>query len=183
MMTNKYLLSAATVGISALALASCGGSSSTSSASSSSGAKPASSGGAPMVSTAKTSVGTVVVNGSGRTLYLFEKDTGRKSTCNGTCAANWPPFVTSSTPKTAGGVRSSALSLVKRSDGRRQVTLDGHPLYFFKGDQSPGQLNGQGLDAFGAKWFTLSSAGKTITAAPSSSSGSGSSSGGGYGGY
>ena len=66
---------------------------------------------------------------------------------------------------------TSALSLVKRSDGKRQVMTDGHPLYFFKGDQYAGQLNGQGLDAFGAKWFIVSSSGKSVTGSASSSRG------------
>jgi hypothetical protein len=52
--------------------------------------------------------------------------------------------------------------------------IDGHPLYFFQGDQSAGQLNGQGLDAFGAKWFIVSPSGKSVTGSASSSSSSGS---------
>ncbi len=174
-MSRKHLLSVASIGATALVLASCGGSSSSKSTSSSSGGtKPASSSAATMVSTAKTSLGAVVVDGSGRTLYLFAKDTGPRSTCSGSCAVNWPPFTAASTPKAGGGVQASALSLVRRSDGKRQVVIDGHPLYFFKGDQSAGQLNGQGLDAFGAKWFIVSPSGKSVTGSASSSSSGGS---------
>jgi predicted lipoprotein with Yx(FWY)xxD motif len=170
-MRRIHLLSIAAVGLTALALASCGGGSShKSTPPSSSATTPASSSAGPVVSTAKTSLGTVVVDGSGRTLYLFAKDTGPKSTCSGSCAVNWPPFTASSMPKAGGGVQASALSLIKRSDGRRQVVIDGHPLYFFAGDQSAGQLNGQGVNAFGAKWFTVSPSGKGITGSASSSS-------------
>jgi hypothetical protein len=66
---------------------------------------------------------------------------------------------------------------VKRADGSKQVTLDGHPLYYFAGDQSAGQLNGQGVDEFGAKWFTVAPTGASVTGAVKSSSSSG---GGGY---
>jgi predicted lipoprotein with Yx(FWY)xxD motif len=168
-MRRIHLLSAASAGLAALILASCGGGSSSTGA-------PATSAG-PMVKTASTSLGTVLVDGSGRTLYLFAKDTGPKSTCSGACAGNWPPFTAASLPKAAGGVPSSALALVKRSDGGRQVVIAGHPLYRFTGDQSAGQLNGQGVNAFGARWFTVSPSGKSITAASSSGSSSG---GGGY---
>ena len=181
-MKRTHLPSLASVGVAALVLASCGGGSSNQGTSSaSSRPMPASSSAGPMVRTAKTSLGTVVVDGSGRTLYLFAKDTGPKSTCTSSCAVNWPPFTASSTPKAGGEVRASALSLVKRSDGKRQVTIDGHPLYYFRGDQSAGQLNGQGLDAFGAKWFIVSPSGKSVTGSTSSSSSGGSSTPGGYG--
>jgi predicted lipoprotein with Yx(FWY)xxD motif len=170
-MTRVPLLSAAAIGLTALAVVGCGGSSSykTTNSSSQPAAKPASSAaGAPLVRTAKTSLGTVVVDGRGRTLYLFAKDAGPKSACSGGCATDWPPFTATATPKTAGGIAASALKLVSRSDGQRQVVLDGHPLYFYVGDQSAGQTNGQGVDAFGAKWFALDAAGKRLTGAASS---------------
>ncbi len=81
------------------------------------------------------------------------------------CAANWPPFTAAALPKAAGGVQASQLSLVRRSDGTRQVDIAGHPLYFYKGDQSAGQLNGQGLDFFGGKWWVVSPSGSDVMAA------------------
>ena len=180
-MNRARLLSVTSVGVTTLILASCGGSSSYNSTSSSgAGPMPASSGAGPMVRTAKTSLGTAVVDGSGRTLYLFTRDTGPRSTCSASCAVNWPPFTAASAPKVGAGVRASALSVVTRSDGKRQVIMDGHPLYFFKGDQSAGQVNGQGLKAFGARWFIVSPSGKSITGSSSSSS-SGSTAHRGYG--
>ena len=181
-MSRTRLLSVTSVGVTTLILASCGGSSSYNSTSSSGGGPmPASSGAGPTVRTAKTSLGTAVVDGSGRALYRFTKDTGPRSTCSASCAVNWPPFTAASAPKVGGGVRASALSVVTRSDGKRQVIMDGHPLYFFVGDQSAGQLNGQGLKAFGAKWFIVSPSGKSITGSASSSSSSGSNAPRGYG--
>ncbi len=76
---------------------------------------------------------------------------------------------------------AGAINLVKRADGGKQVTLDGHPLYYFEGDQSAGQVNGQGVDAFGAKWWAVAPSGSQVTGtAKSSNSGSSSSGGGGY---
>jgi predicted lipoprotein with Yx(FWY)xxD motif len=181
-MNATRLLSVTSVAVTTLILASCGGGSSYNSTSSSgSGPTPASSSAQPIVRTAKTSLGAVVVDGSGRTLYRFTMDTGPRSTCSAGCAVNWPPFTAATTPRVGGGVPGSAVSVVWRSDGKRQVILDGHPLYFFKGDQSAGQLNGQGLNAFGAKWFIVSPSGKSITGSASSSSSSGSTAHRGYG--
>jgi predicted lipoprotein with Yx(FWY)xxD motif len=178
-MTRTHLSSAAAVAVTALIVAGCGGGSSSSSGSGGSTSTASTAGGAASVGTAKTSLGTVVVDGSGHTLYLFAKDTGPKSTCSGSCAAAWPPFTAAAKPATSGGVPASGLTLVKRSDGKRQVVMDGHPLYFFKGDTSAGQLNGQAVDAFGAKWYVVSPAGKTVTATSTGSSGgSGASTGG-----
>ena len=140
---------------------------------------------ATKVGTASSKLGRILVDRRGRTLYLFAKDTGPKSSCSGACASNWPPYTAKSKPAVSGGVPASAIKLVKRSDGAKQVTLDGHPLYYFSGDQSAGQMNGQGVDAFGAKWWVLAPSGTQVTAAPKSSSsgsssGSSSSGGGGY---
>jgi predicted lipoprotein with Yx(FWY)xxD motif len=179
-MTRKYIATLASVGVIALIVAGCG---SNSSKSSSSSAKPgASSSSGPSVNATSTSLGKIVTDGKGRTLYLFAKDTGMKSTCSGACASHWPPYTATSKPAAGGGVSASAIKLAKRSDGTMQVTLNGHPLYYFAGDQSAGQMNGQGVNQFGAKWWAVAPSGTQVTAAPKKSSGSGSSSSGG-GGY
>jgi predicted lipoprotein with Yx(FWY)xxD motif len=177
-MNRTHLSCAAAVAVTALVVAGCGGGSSSSSGSGGSATSASTAAGGAAVGTAKTSLGTVVVDGSGRTLYRFAKDTGSKSTCSGSCAAAWPPFTAAAKPATSGGVPGSGLTLVKRSDGKRQVVMDGHPLYFFKGDTSAGQLNGQAVDAFGAKWYVVGPTGKTVTATSTgSSSGPGASTG------
>ena len=117
------------------------------------------------VSATSTSLGTILVDGSGRTLYLFEKDQPDQSACAGACAAAWPVDQTSGTPKAGSGVKASMLGTIKRSDDTTQVTYNQHPLYYFQGDSGAGQQNGQGVDAFGAKWFVVNPAGGAVTGA------------------
>jgi predicted lipoprotein with Yx(FWY)xxD motif len=117
---------------------------------------------AATVSTAKTKLGRVIVNGSGRTLYLFEKDKHGKSACSGACAAYWPPLLTHGKPMAAGGAMRALLGTIKRSNGSRQVTYAGHPLYTFIEDTKRGQTKGEGSTLFGAGWDALSPAGKKI---------------------
>jgi predicted lipoprotein with Yx(FWY)xxD motif len=142
----------------ALVAAGCGGSSTTASSPSSphsSAAAPSTGtpgGTAATIMSASTSRGTVLTDGKGITVYLFEKDTGTASTCYGACATAWPPVLTSGTPVAGGGARSSLLGTVKRTDGKTQVTYAGHPLYYFSASTKPGQVNGQGVNAFGAHW-------------------------------
>jgi predicted lipoprotein with Yx(FWY)xxD motif len=109
-----------------------------------------------------THLGKILVNSSGRTLYLFKKDSGGKSACTGACAKFWPPLRASGKPTAGRGVSASKLGTIRRSDGKPQVTYKGHPLYTFQQDTKAGQTNGQGLTAFGASWFTLSPAGNQI---------------------
>ena len=107
-------------------------------------------------------LGAVLVDASGRTLYLFEKDRGSTSSCSGQCAQVWPPF-TSVGPSAAGAGASAALvATSRRTDGTSQVTYAGHPLYYYVNDQQPGQTNGQGLNQFGAKWYVLSAKGTKV---------------------
>lgn len=119
--------------------------------------------------------GKVLVTDKGFTLYLFEKDTSNKSTCTGSCATAWPPLLTNGKPTAGDGVQSKLLSTTKRGGNTTQVTYNNHPLYRFSGDTKPGQTNGQGLAAFGAKWFVLGTDGKKIekTSSPSPSKTSG----------
>ncbi|MBM9508654.1 COG4315 family predicted lipoprotein [Actinacidiphila acididurans] len=130
------------------------------------------------VTTKSVPLGTVLVNNRGRTLYVFQKDTTSTSTCTGTCAATWPPLLTSGKPAATGGVKSNLLSTSTRSGGAKQVTYNGHPLYMFSGDKTAGQTNGQGLTAFGAKWYVLGTNGKQITKTSSSASPTSGTSGG-----
>jgi predicted lipoprotein with Yx(FWY)xxD motif len=128
------------------------------------------------VKTANTPLGQILVDGSGRTLYLFEGDTGTTSTCNGSCAAAWPPDVTSGAA-VGTGVSASMLGTTSRSDHTTQVTYNGHPLYFFSGDSAAGQTTGQGVNAFGALWYVVSPKGTPITTAGSGSASAGASGG------
>ncbi|WP_328316861.1 COG4315 family predicted lipoprotein [Streptomyces sp. NBC_00388] len=119
----------------------------------------------------KTPLGKILVNGKGRTLYLFEADKTSKSTCTGACAKAWPPLLAKNTPTAGSEVQTKLLSTSPRSTGGKQVTYKGHPLYTFLGDHNKaGQTNGQGLTQFGAKWYVVGPDGKKITAQPKASS-------------
>jgi predicted lipoprotein with Yx(FWY)xxD motif len=170
----RLIAAAVTVGV-ALVIAGCGSSSSSSAASSSASA-PAT---ATTVKTVSGSHGTYLVSSSGRALYLWMADKNGKSACSGSCAAAWPPLVVTGTPTASGAATASDLGTITRSDGTKQVTYKGHPLYYFAGDPSSGTTNGQGSDGFGAKWWLVTPAGTAITSGGSSSSSS-SSGGSGY---
>jgi predicted lipoprotein with Yx(FWY)xxD motif len=147
----------------ALVIAGCGGGGSGSGSSSTQQkSTSAASGAGSMVALRKLNVGTALVDGQGRTLYLFEADKGDKSMCSGACASVWPPDTTSAKPKAGPGVSASKLGTTKRSDGTLEVTYNGHPLYRYQADTKPGQDAGQGLDQFGAEWYVLGASGSKI---------------------
>jgi predicted lipoprotein with Yx(FWY)xxD motif len=106
--------------------------------------------------------GRVLFDTSGRVLYLFAKDRGRSTTCYGPCAQAWPPFTVTSPPKAAAGVRSALVGVIHRRDGRVQVTYAGHPLYYFTGDTSPGQITCQNVSKFGGLWLVVTPGGKAV---------------------
>jgi predicted lipoprotein with Yx(FWY)xxD motif len=178
----RYLAGAAALPLVALAVAGCGGGSGGGNAAAASGPPKTASGQTATVGAASAgNLGTILVDSQGRTLYLFEKDSGTKSACSGACATNWPPLRDSGKPTAGTGLNASLLGTTPRSDGNPQVTYNGHPLYTFVMDQNPGDAKGQGVSAFGGSWFTLNSAGSQITAAQATTTTSGSSGGGGYG--
>ena len=119
-----------------------------------------------VVSTAKTSLGRILVKSRGHTLYLFGKDRNGKSACSGQCATFWPPLIANGKPQVAGGAKASLIGSIKRADGRRQVTYNHHPLYTFVKDKKKGQTKGEGVNAFGAKWYAISPAGGKIRQQP-----------------
>ena len=116
------------------------------------------------ISVRASSLGQILVGGNGKSLYLFEADTGTQSTCSGACAQAWPPLTTRAAPSVAGTASPALLGTTSRSDGTKQVTYNGHPLYYFVGDNKPGDTNGEGSTAFGAGWDVLSPSGAKIEA-------------------
>jgi predicted lipoprotein with Yx(FWY)xxD motif len=114
------------------------------------------------VAVAQTSLGRVLVNAGGRTLYLFARDGAGESRCYGACASYWPPLLTSGKPLAKSGARASLLGRTKRRDGRWQVTYKHHPLYRFSLDTGKGQTSGEGLTDFGGEWDAVSSAGAKV---------------------
>jgi len=159
-----------------------------SSGGSSSGA-PAGGGGASSASSAATvavhsgPMGSFLTDSSGKSLYMFASDTATKSSCNSVCVRYWPPLTTTGTPEAMSGANGK-LATLTGTNGVKQVSYAGHPLYYYSGDSAPGQTNGQGSSNFGAKWWLLAPSGKPITgSAPASSSApAGNGGGGGYGG-
>jgi predicted lipoprotein with Yx(FWY)xxD motif len=114
------------------------------------------------VKTAKSRFGKIIVDGRGRTLYLFEKDRRRHSTCTGACATYWPPLLSSAKPVAGTGVEQRLLGTIRRSNGKKQVTYNGHPLYRYIQDTKPGRITGQDSHFFGGGWYVVSPAGKKI---------------------
>jgi len=165
-----------------LLVAACGSSGSTSSPSaagggSTSSAAPASApaSSATTLKTESTSIGTVLATSQGMTIYWFAADHGNSSACSGACAAAWPPVT--GTPQAGTGV-TGTLGTITRSDGTKQATWNGHPLYTYAGDTASGQVNGNKLSQFGALWYAVttgsgSGAGGGASTAPTSSTKSG----------
>jgi predicted lipoprotein with Yx(FWY)xxD motif len=125
-------------------------------------ASQAAAGKGPVVSTATTSLGRVLVDAHGHTLYLFGKDRNGKSACSGACAAAWPPLIATAKPRAGAGAAASRLGTTRRADGRLQVTYNHHPVYTFVKDTKKGQTNGEGLTAFGGTWDAVSAAGAKV---------------------
>jgi predicted lipoprotein with Yx(FWY)xxD motif len=172
---------AAPLAVALLAAAACSSGSSSSSGSTSA-AGSGSSASSTVITTKTSSGGSFLTNSAGRAIYLFMADSSGKSNCSGACAAAWPPVIAAGQPTAAGGAQATDLSTITRSDGTKQVTYDGHPLYYFEGDTGPGTDKGQGLDNFGAVWYLVAPSGSSITtavtvsgsaSAPASSSGGG----------
>ena len=107
-------------------------------------------------------LGTILTDGTGKTLYRFTKDSANTSVCYDACAQNWPPLLTTGTPTAGTGV-SGKLGTTARTDGMQQVTYDGMPLYFFAGDKSAGDTNGQNV---GTVWFVINATAAAPVAAP-----------------
>lgn len=110
-------------------------------------------------------VGTVLVNGQGRTLYVYAPDSAKRVTCTGRCASDWPPLVISAghKPGTGGEVRSSLVSSDRDPAGGQVVTYGGWPLYLDVDDHSSGTAVGQATYDDGGLWYVISPAGKVIT--------------------
>ncbi len=122
------------------------------------GSGEAESAGAVTLSTADGALGAHLVDGGGRTLYLFDQDTGTPS-CYADCAASWPPLLAPGGVTAGGGVDQDKLATATRTDGAQQVVYAGHPLYRYAGDSSAGQTAGQGVDG---AWWVVGTDGEPI---------------------
>jgi predicted lipoprotein with Yx(FWY)xxD motif len=119
--------------------------------------------GAVLISTKHDKLGTVLAAGAKQmTVYMFEGDRGAQSACTGACTQVWPPVTTTGQAKSGGGAMAADLGTTTRSDGTKQVTYKGHPLYLFARDGDKGDAYGQGVNGFGASWYVLSPSGSKV---------------------
>jgi predicted lipoprotein with Yx(FWY)xxD motif len=133
---------------------------STASSTSSSASPPA---GSVLITTKHDKLGTILAVGSKqRTVYLFEGDRAGHSSCMGACTQVWPPVRTAGEAKSGGSAMAADLGTITRSDGTKQVTYKGHPLYFFARDGDKSDTYGQGVKGFGASWYVIAPSGKKV---------------------
>jgi predicted lipoprotein with Yx(FWY)xxD motif len=160
-MQTKLLFTGA---IAAMVLVAGCGSTSQSAASASPSAASASPGatGATIAVANNAKLGQILVDGSGKTVYLFVADTGTASTCYTSCAAIWPPVLTTGAPQAGTGAQASLLGTTTRTDGKIEVTYAGHPLYYFIQDTQAGETTGQGVNSSGALWWVLNPSGAAV---------------------
>jgi predicted lipoprotein with Yx(FWY)xxD motif len=164
-MQSKLLLGAAAAFM-AVIVSACGDTTPSATAPSPSPAaspsSPATAGATIMVAT-DSKLGAILVDGNGKTVYLFVADKGTASTCYTSCATVWPPVLTTGAPAAGTGATASLLGTTTRTDGKVEVTYAGHPLYYFIQDKKAGDTTGQGVNGFGGLWWVLSPAGAAIT--------------------
>jgi predicted lipoprotein with Yx(FWY)xxD motif len=108
-----------------------------------------------------TPLGKILVDANGRALYLFEADKPNMSNCSGPCLSLWPAFTANAKPKAEGGAVAAKIGTIS-AGAEKQVTYNGHPLYYYAADQEPGDTIGEGLDQFGAVWDVLAPSGNGI---------------------
>ncbi len=106
--------------------------------------------------------GRILADGRGRALYLFTSDRGQGSRCSGGCATAWPPYIVKSKPTAVARAKPGLVGTTRRSDGKLQATYAGHPVYYYQGDHSPGEVNCQAAVEFGGYWYVLRSNGKAV---------------------
>jgi predicted lipoprotein with Yx(FWY)xxD motif len=109
--------------------------------------------------TTNAGLGTFLVDGKGMTLYIYTKDTSGVSACTSAgCLQAWPILEATSDPVAGQGV-TGKLGVITRSDGKKQVTYNDMPLYYFAADKAAGDTNGQ---AVGGVWYVLDASGMMI---------------------
>jgi predicted lipoprotein with Yx(FWY)xxD motif len=106
--------------------------------------------------------GRILFDGRGRAIYLFTREQGTKSRCYGQCAVAWPPVYTRGRPRARGGADASLLGTTTRRGGRKQVTYNGHPLYYYVTDTKPGQITCQDVTEFGGTWLVVDPQGNAV---------------------
>jgi predicted lipoprotein with Yx(FWY)xxD motif len=159
----KRLIPIAVIAAAAIAVIVVSGCGSTNGTSYSAGAATPPSAANSAIATKSGALGTYLVDAKGRTLYLFEADKPNVSNCSSACLSIWPAFsATGKAPVVKGGSVAGKLGVTKPGNGKSIVTYNGHPLYYYAGDQKPGDTTGQGLNQFGGGWYVVTPAGGKI---------------------
>ena len=117
---------------------------------------------APTLTAHSSAFGKVLFDGHGFVLYAFGKDSRGRSDCSGACANKWPPYVVRGKVHAGTGVKASLLGTIRRSNGSRQVTYAGRPLYYYVGDKNAGQILCQNVSEFGGLWLVVRPSGKPV---------------------
>jgi predicted lipoprotein with Yx(FWY)xxD motif len=114
----------------------------------------------------QTSLGEILVNSSGLTLFDFSRDSSSKDACQSIsgCTSAWPPLVTSVKPTAGSGLNASKLATIKLSNGKKQVTYYGRPLYLFSGDKHAGETSYVGVNELGGTWLAVNAKGASVQA-------------------
>ena len=116
----------------------------------------------PKLTTVKSDYGKILANGRGRALYLFTADTGKTSACYDDCARAWPPYIVKAKPRAIDGAKPGLVGVTRRADGRLQATYGGHSVYYYVGDNAPGEVLCQAVDEFGGHWYVLRANGAVV---------------------
>jgi predicted lipoprotein with Yx(FWY)xxD motif len=175
--TSKRIYGGAALALLAIAVAGCGSSTSPTaatvpSATANSTTPSTTTTSGTVIKTVDTTKGTVLTDSSGYTMYWFAKDHGTTSACTGSCASAWPPVTVTGTPK-AGVSLPGKLGTISRGSGVMQLTYDGHPLYTYAGDSSPGAMTGNDINGYGGLWWAMTTTGATVASSSSTKSSGG----------
>jgi predicted lipoprotein with Yx(FWY)xxD motif len=149
-----------------LTLSACGSSSTTASPPSSGTNANAAAHAATGLHVADTSLGKVLADAAGRTVYMFSPDSSGTSTCNSTCLQYWPPVA----PGKADSTVTGKVAATATTTGGKIATVAGWPVYTFSQDQAPGDVKGEGFSDFGGVWYAVSPSGEPVKSAGGSSS-------------
>jgi predicted lipoprotein with Yx(FWY)xxD motif len=110
----------------------------------------------------RSQFGRVIADKRGEAVYLFDRETGKRSRCYGECAVAWPPLLTKGKPRAGKGADSALLGTTRRRNGKLQVTYKGHPLYYYKDDE-PGRILCHNVDEFGGLWLVVNPRGEAVS--------------------
>ncbi len=120
----------------------------------------------PIIKLSDSSLGKIVTDNVGRTLYTFSKDEKDKSHCASSCLETWPPLTVGDASQIRAEKYMGTVMAFARQDGLFQISLDGKPLYYYKGDANPGEMNGEGIEK---KWSVARTQMTQVLPAPSPS--------------